>query len=262
MLDRRWRHGVERGLNPLGEQLRRIGVSPDALTVFGLFASAVTAVLIATGHLGWAVVGVIVAGVSDLLDGAIARGSGQASPAVRSSTRSPTASPTRCCSAGAPGTSRAIVATCRSSPSRSPRARCSSPTSGPGPIARAQRAWRADGARRAVRVPRHRPRVRHPRAGAVGDARAHRVHRRRTASCGCTARPTTRRAHAARRSCPVTRCDARRRRPRRPAPLRTGGPPGARRRPPPAASDRTRAATRRCAAHPAGSPTVPPFGAG
>ncbi len=80
MLDRRWRGGVERGLKPLGEQLRRIGVSPDALTVFGLIASAVTAVLIATGHHGWAVVGVIVAGVSDLLDGAIARGSGQASP--------------------------------------------------------------------------------------------------------------------------------------------------------------------------------------
>ena len=36
MLDRRWRGGVERGLKPLGEQLRRIGVSPDALTVFGL----------------------------------------------------------------------------------------------------------------------------------------------------------------------------------------------------------------------------------
>jgi CDP-diacylglycerol---glycerol-3-phosphate 3-phosphatidyltransferase len=80
MLDRRWRGGVERGLGPLGERLRRIGVSPDALTVFGLLASAATAVLIATGHHGWAVVGVIVAGVSDLLDGAIARGSGQASP--------------------------------------------------------------------------------------------------------------------------------------------------------------------------------------
>ena len=80
MLDRRWRHGVERGLEPVGNGLRRIGVPADALTVFGLLASVVTAVLIATGHLGWAVLGVIVAGVSDLLDGAIARGSGQASP--------------------------------------------------------------------------------------------------------------------------------------------------------------------------------------
>ena len=38
MLDRRWRHGVERGLGPLGRGLRRIGVPADALTVFGLLA--------------------------------------------------------------------------------------------------------------------------------------------------------------------------------------------------------------------------------
>jgi CDP-diacylglycerol--glycerol-3-phosphate 3-phosphatidyltransferase len=80
MLDRRWRHGVERGLGPLGRGLRGIGVPADALTFFGLLASVATAVLIASGHLLWAVVGVIVAGVSDLLDGAIARGSGSASP--------------------------------------------------------------------------------------------------------------------------------------------------------------------------------------
>jgi hypothetical protein len=34
MLDRRWRHGVERGLGPLGDGLRRIGIPADALTVF------------------------------------------------------------------------------------------------------------------------------------------------------------------------------------------------------------------------------------
>jgi CDP-diacylglycerol---glycerol-3-phosphate 3-phosphatidyltransferase len=80
MLDRRWRHGVERGLGPVGDGLRRLGIPADALTVFGLLASVATAFLIGSGHLGWAVLGVIVAGVSDLLDGAIARGSGQASP--------------------------------------------------------------------------------------------------------------------------------------------------------------------------------------
>jgi phosphatidylinositol phosphate synthase len=80
MLDRRWRKGVERGLSPLGDRLRRMGVTADALSVFGLLCSVATALLIASGHLIWAVVGVIVAGVSDLLDGAIARGSGQASP--------------------------------------------------------------------------------------------------------------------------------------------------------------------------------------
>lgn len=80
MLDRRWRRGVERGLGPLGRGLRGLGVPADALTVFGLLASVATAFLIASGHLAWAVVGVIVAGVSDLLDGAIARGNGSASP--------------------------------------------------------------------------------------------------------------------------------------------------------------------------------------
>ena len=80
MLDRRWRSGVEQGLRPIGNGLQRIGVTADALTVIGLVFSLGTALLIASGHLGWAVLGVIAAGVSDLLDGTIARGSGQASP--------------------------------------------------------------------------------------------------------------------------------------------------------------------------------------
>jgi len=80
MLDRRWRSSVERTLGPLGARLRGIGVSADALTVSGLLWSGAAAVLVASGHFGWAVVAVLAAGVSDLLDGAIARGSGQASP--------------------------------------------------------------------------------------------------------------------------------------------------------------------------------------
>ena len=79
MLDGRLRAGVERGLGPLGVRLRRLGLTADAFTVLGLVFSAVTAVLIATGHFGWAVVGVAAAGLGDLLDGAIARGSGQTS---------------------------------------------------------------------------------------------------------------------------------------------------------------------------------------
>ena len=80
MLDRRWRKGVEQGLGPIGDRLRRLGITADALTLFGLACSIATAVLIGSGHLVWAVVGLSVAGVSDLLDGSIARGSGQASP--------------------------------------------------------------------------------------------------------------------------------------------------------------------------------------
>lgn len=79
MLDGRWRSGVERGLTPVGERLRRLGATPDQLTLFGLVSSAVTAVLIASGHLVWAVVGIAVSGLGDLLDGTVARKSGQVS---------------------------------------------------------------------------------------------------------------------------------------------------------------------------------------
>ena len=78
MLDRHWRAGVEKGLQPVGDRLRRIGVTPDQLTGFGLFASAVTAVLIGSGHLVLGVVGIAVSGLGDLLDGAVARRTGQA----------------------------------------------------------------------------------------------------------------------------------------------------------------------------------------
>jgi len=73
MLDRHWRARVEQALQPLGERLRRFGVTPDALTGFGLVASATTAVLIASGHLVLGVIGIAVSGLGDLLDGAVAR---------------------------------------------------------------------------------------------------------------------------------------------------------------------------------------------
>jgi CDP-diacylglycerol--glycerol-3-phosphate 3-phosphatidyltransferase len=80
MLDKRWRAGVERGLGPIGERLRRLGVAADLLTAIGLVISLATAVVIASGHLVWGVVGVIAAGLADLLDGSVARRTGQASP--------------------------------------------------------------------------------------------------------------------------------------------------------------------------------------
>lgn len=80
MLDGRWRAGVERGLGPLGDRLRDLGVSADVLTVFGLVCSAATAILAASGHLAWAVIAIALAGLGDLLDGAVARRSGQAGP--------------------------------------------------------------------------------------------------------------------------------------------------------------------------------------
>ena len=109
-------------------------ITADALTVFGLLASVATAVLIASGHLVWAVVGVIVAGVSDLLDGAIARGSGQASPrGAFFDSVTDRVSDALLLGGVAWYLAGQLARTCRCSRSRSPRARCSSRTSGPGP---------------------------------------------------------------------------------------------------------------------------------
>lgn len=80
MLDGRARGPLERTLAPIGKALQRVGVSADMLTVLGLVFSAVTAVLIATGHFGWAVLGVFLTGLPDVLDGSVARHSGKAGP--------------------------------------------------------------------------------------------------------------------------------------------------------------------------------------
>ena len=80
MLDGRWRGKVERGLEPVGKGLHKARVNPDALTIIGLGFSVVTAFLIAHGRLGLAVLGVVLTGVPDILDGTVARQSGKASP--------------------------------------------------------------------------------------------------------------------------------------------------------------------------------------
>jgi CDP-diacylglycerol---glycerol-3-phosphate 3-phosphatidyltransferase len=78
MLDGRLRARAEAGLEPVGRALHRIGVSADALTLVGLVAAVGTAVLIANGNLALAVLGVVISGLPDLLDGSVARHSGTA----------------------------------------------------------------------------------------------------------------------------------------------------------------------------------------
>jgi CDP-diacylglycerol---glycerol-3-phosphate 3-phosphatidyltransferase len=80
MLDRRLRSGISKGLAPIGEGLEKAGISANLLTAIGLGFSVITAVLIAAGELRWAVLGLVASGFVDLLDGAVARRSGQASP--------------------------------------------------------------------------------------------------------------------------------------------------------------------------------------
>ena len=80
MLDGRLRATVSRGLTPIGHGLERAGIGPDVLTLLGLVLSIATAFLIASGHLLWAVLGLSLSGLVDLLDGTVARSSGRVSP--------------------------------------------------------------------------------------------------------------------------------------------------------------------------------------
>lgn len=79
MLDGRWRHAVDRTTRPVGSALVRLHVTADVLTGVGLLMSAVTAVVVASGHLIWGVVMLFPTGLPDLFDGPVAKASGTAS---------------------------------------------------------------------------------------------------------------------------------------------------------------------------------------
>jgi CDP-diacylglycerol--glycerol-3-phosphate 3-phosphatidyltransferase len=80
MLDTRWRTGIERGFRPLGARLQQIGISADQVTLLGLAASLACGLAIATGHLGWGAFFLFIAGMTDVLDGAVAKSGGTAGP--------------------------------------------------------------------------------------------------------------------------------------------------------------------------------------
>ena len=79
MFDGRFRHQVERVVKPVGEQLRRTKLSPDHLTLIGLFVACGAAVAIGLGALRLGLLLVVLAALPDLLDGALAKASNQSS---------------------------------------------------------------------------------------------------------------------------------------------------------------------------------------
>lgn len=79
MFDGSFRAPVERAVRPIGQLLRRSGLTPDHLTVVGLLIGIGAAFVIGAGHLRWGLVLVILAAVPDLLDGALAKASGASS---------------------------------------------------------------------------------------------------------------------------------------------------------------------------------------
>jgi CDP-diacylglycerol--glycerol-3-phosphate 3-phosphatidyltransferase len=79
MFDGKFRTSVDKAVKPLGDGLRRTGLTPDHLTVVGLVVGAAAAFAIGAGELLIGLVLVILAALPDLLDGALARASGASS---------------------------------------------------------------------------------------------------------------------------------------------------------------------------------------
>ena len=80
MFDGRWRSTFEKGLRPMGAQIRRTGITANQLTTTGLVMAAAAAVVIANGWLRAGLLLLVLTAVPDLLDGAVAKASGTASP--------------------------------------------------------------------------------------------------------------------------------------------------------------------------------------
>ena len=80
MFDGRFRAPIEKAIKPVGDKLRRTRLTPDHLTLIGLLVAVGAAITIGLGHLQLGVLLVVLAAIPDLLDGALAKASGAASP--------------------------------------------------------------------------------------------------------------------------------------------------------------------------------------
>ncbi|MDO8364786.1 MAG: CDP-alcohol phosphatidyltransferase family protein [Actinomycetota bacterium] len=79
MFDGKFRAPVDKAVKPLGNGLRRTGLTPDHLTVVGLVVAVGAAVAIGWGELRLGLLLVVLAALPDLLDGALAKASGSSS---------------------------------------------------------------------------------------------------------------------------------------------------------------------------------------
>ena len=79
MFDGTFRKPVDRAVKPIGAVLRKTKLTPDHLTIMGLLVGIGAAVAIGFGRLWLGLALVILAGLPDLLDGALAKASGTSS---------------------------------------------------------------------------------------------------------------------------------------------------------------------------------------
>ena len=80
MFDGNFRPEVEAKLRPVGHQIKKSGITADHLTTLGLVIALGAATAIALGSFKLAFLLVVLTGIPDLLDGAVAKASGTAGP--------------------------------------------------------------------------------------------------------------------------------------------------------------------------------------
>jgi len=79
MFDGSFRKPVDKAVKPIGNALRRTGLTPDHLTIVGLVVGASAGIAIGSGRLYLGAALVVLAGLPDLLDGALAKASNSSS---------------------------------------------------------------------------------------------------------------------------------------------------------------------------------------
>ena len=80
MLDGRWKGDIERGLRPIGANLKKAGITADHLTATGLLVAVAASIAIGMGALRAGLLLLVLCAVPDALDGAVAKASGTAGP--------------------------------------------------------------------------------------------------------------------------------------------------------------------------------------
>jgi CDP-diacylglycerol--glycerol-3-phosphate 3-phosphatidyltransferase len=79
MLDGQFRSTVDKTVKPLGQSLKRTGLRADHVTLAGLVLAALTAVSVAAGQLRLGLLLIVLTGLCDTLDGAVAKAAGTSS---------------------------------------------------------------------------------------------------------------------------------------------------------------------------------------
>ena len=79
MFDGNFRKGVDKVLDPIGVLLSRIGVTANALTATGIVIAGIGSLFIGQGRLFLGFIFLILTGLPDALDGAVAKASGTSS---------------------------------------------------------------------------------------------------------------------------------------------------------------------------------------